>query len=136
MIIKCSHCAGKMRIDESRIPKGQEVKIRCPHCKEIWVLKDQSAVERTPPPQVVANASGVQENSPSRPRTTGNGVSEHTLPSDAFHSFRFPSEREGPSAEQPPAGRGFGIVTWILVSLGVIAFFALLVNIILSGPAK
>jgi predicted Zn finger-like uncharacterized protein len=136
MIIKCSHCAGKMRVDESRIPKGQRFKIRCPHCKGIGVIQDQPAVDQAAAPEVLTGASGVGEKGSPAPRTTGNGVSEHTLPSDAFHSFRFPSEREAPLVEPPPARRGCGIVTWILVSLGVVAFFALLVNIILSGPAR
>jgi hypothetical protein len=100
------------------------------------VFQDPPAVGATPEPQVLADASNVREESAPRPRTTGNGVSEHTLPSDAFHSFRFPSEREAPAVEQQPEERGFGIVAWILVSLGVVGLFALLVNIILSGPAR
>jgi len=136
MIIKCSHCAGKMRVDESRIPKGQRFKIRCPHCKGIGVIQDQPTVDQAPVPEVLIGASGIREKGSTAPRTTGNGVSEHTLPSDAFHSFRFPSEREAPLVQAPPARRGLGVVTWILVSLGVVAFFALLVNIILSGPAR
>ncbi len=136
MIIQCSHCAGSMRVDESRIPKGQRVKIRCPHCKEIGVFQEQLTVHESPEPQVRSDTSVVREESPPRPRTSRNGVSEHHLPSDAFESFRFPSEREAPLAEQPSKARGFGIVTWILISLGVIGFFALLVNIILSGPAR
>ena len=136
MIIECSHCAGKMRIDESRIPKGQRVNIRCPHCKEVWAFQDQPAVDQTPAPKDLADASNVREESQPRPRTTGNGVSEHTIPSDAFQSFRFPSEREAPSAERQPARRSLGIVAWILVSLGVVGLFALLVNIILSGPGR
>jgi predicted Zn finger-like uncharacterized protein len=136
MIIKCSHCAGKMRVDESRIPEGQRVKIRCPHCKEIGVIQDQPTMQQAPAPEVPTTASSVREKGSPAPRRTGNGVSEHSLPKDAFHSFRFPSEREVPLVEPPPARRGFGIVTWILVSLGIVAFFALLVNIILSGPAR
>jgi predicted Zn finger-like uncharacterized protein len=136
MIIKCSHCSGSMRVDESRVPKGQKVKIRCPHCKEIGVFQDQPAVDPNPGPQGLADASGAREESPPRRRATGNGVSEHTLPSDAFQSFRFPSEREATLDERPAAGRRFGLVTWILISLGVVAFFALLVNLILSGPAR
>ncbi|MGO9567516.1 MAG: zinc-ribbon domain-containing protein [Desulfomonilaceae bacterium] len=136
MIIKCSHCAGKMRVDDSRIPKGQRVKVRCPHCKGIGIVQDQSTVDQASAPEVTTGSPGVPEDASAPPRTASNGVSEHTLPSDAFHSFRFPSEREAPLVERTPASRGFGIVTWILVSLGVVGLFALLVNIILSGPAK
>jgi predicted Zn finger-like uncharacterized protein len=136
MIIKCSHCAGKMRVDESRIPKGQSFKIRCPHCKEIGVIQDQPAMDQTPAPKVPAAASSIREKDSPAPRTTGNGVSEHSLPSDAFHSFRFPSEREAPLVEPPPSRRGLGIIIWVLVSLGIVAIFALLVNIILSGPGR
>src|SRR5208283_4510199 len=128
MIIKCSHCAGKMRVDESRIPEGQKVKIRCPHCKNIGVVQDQPAVDQAPAPEVLTGSPSVQEKGSPEPRTSSNGVSEHTLPSDAFHSFRFPSEREAPLVETPPAVGGFGIITWILVSLGVVGLFALLVN--------
>lgn len=136
MIIKCSHCAGKMRVDESRIPKGQNFKIRCPHCNGIGVIQDQPAMDQTPAPEVPTAASSVREKGSPAPRTTGNGVSEHSLPSDAFHSFRFPSEREAPLVEPPPSRRGLGIVAWILMSVGIVAFFALLVNIILSGPGR
>jgi len=136
MIIKCSHCAGKMRIDESRIPEGQKVKIRCPHCKGIGLIQDQPTVDHTPTPEVFAGARSAQERGPTVTRTATNGVSEHTLPSDAFQSFRFPSERGVPVPDPRSPRAGFGIMTWILVSLGVVGFFALLVNIILPGPAR
>lgn len=134
MIVKCSHCAGSMRVDESRIPKGQSVKIRCPHCKEIQVFRDSSIVDRTPAPRAPAQASSFHEESAPRQRGASNGISEHPLPSDAFETFRFPSEKETSLHEQASAGQGFGIVTWLLISLGVISVFALLVNLILSGP--
>lgn len=136
MIIKCSHCAGKMRVDERRIPDGQKVKVRCPHCKSVGVIQDQPVVHPAPASEVLSGGPNVEKKGSPLPRISGNGVSEHTLPSDAFHSFRFPSEREAPLVEAPPAKGGFGLVTWILVSLGVVVFFALLVNIILSGPAR
>jgi predicted Zn finger-like uncharacterized protein len=134
MIIKCSHCSGSMRVDESRVPKGQKVKIRCPHCKEIGVFQDRPTIDQTSAPRVLADTPDLTGASTPRHRATGNGVSEHSLPSDAFESFRFPSERESTLDERPSARAGFGIVTWILVSLAVVGFFALLVNIILSGP--
>ena len=136
MIIKCSQCAGKMRVDESRIPEGRKVKVRCPHCKSIGVIQDQPVIDQAPAPEVLTGSPSVQDKGSPPLRITGNGVSEHTLPSDAFHSFRFPSEREAPLVEGPSPVRDFGLVTWILVSLGVVGFFALLVNIILSGPAR
>jgi hypothetical protein len=126
-----------MRVDESRIPKGQKVKVRCPHCKEIGIIQDEPAVDKTPTLEEAAGVpSGEQEISPPAPRTVGPEVSEHTLPSDAFESFRFPSEREAPLLERSSSRIGFRTIAWILVSLAIVGFFALLVNIILSGPGR
>ena len=137
MIIKCSHCAGKMRVDESRIPKGQRFKIRCPHCKGIGVIQDQPTVDQAPVPEVLSAASGVRRK----------GLTlHHGLPAMGFRNtvcrrtrftaFAFPRKEKPLWFRPPPARRGLGIVTWILVSLGIVAFFALLVNIILSGPGR
>ncbi len=43
MIVKCLKCQDNMRVDESRIPDGEKVKIRCPICGEIQPYTKQRA---------------------------------------------------------------------------------------------
>lgn len=138
MIVNCSHCGGKMRVDESRIPQGQKAKIKCPHCEGIGFIQDQIPVEqiRASVPAARTDIRSIQERTSSALQTTSADVSEHTLPSDAFESFRFPSEREAPAVERLSGGAGFSVLVWVLVSLGVVGVFALLVNIILHGAAN
>ncbi len=127
-----------MRVDESRIAQRQKVKIRCPHCQGIGFIQDQTPVEQIPAsgPAPGAEFRGVQERTSPTSQTTAAEVSEHTLPSDAFESFRFPSEREAASVERPSRGASLSLLVWILVSLGVVGAFAVLVNIVLHGSAN
>ena len=134
-----------MRVDESRIPDGERVKIRCPICGEIQpytkqradtALVDQPEIRLESPtsPQIVVTADRTVENKPAK------GPDELTIPADAFQDFRFPAERGAAASRKdatPPAASRKGIRGWIfaLVSLGIVAMFALIVNIVLPGPA-
>ncbi len=41
MIVQCSKCEKKYDLDKSQMVKGP-VKVRCPSCKHIWVIKTES----------------------------------------------------------------------------------------------
>ncbi len=144
MIVKCLKCQDSMRVDESRIPEGQKVKIRCPICGETQPYTKQFAdtapvdqqevrLEGPTSPQIAATADRTVENKPEK------GPEELTIPADAFQDFRFPAERGAAASRKDatkPASRK-GIPGWLfaLVSLGIVAMFALIVNIVLPGPA-
>lgn len=145
MIVQCSKCQGKMRVDQDRIPPGEKVKIRCPLCGEIQAYSEQPAgvspadkPEASPQGVAAAPKAGVRDQKPSPALLRG--PQEPSIPSDAFQDFRFPAERGANPASrnktpEKPRRRGLRAAIFILASLAVIALFALIVNIILPGPA-
>jgi predicted Zn finger-like uncharacterized protein len=144
MIVNCSKCKEKMRVDESRIPSGDRVKIRCPTCGEIQPYSAQVDHSSTAPkPLDKADPSSLQKMS-GRDRTGGSSVrkspEELTIPADAFQDFRFPAERgaTGTSRKETQTNKSskrLGKIFFLLISVAVIAVFALIVNIVLPGPA-
>jgi len=133
-----------MRLDESRIPKGGGVKIRCPRCKEIDYVEDPSlSKKRGATPQQEAGSKVESRTTkgpePSLPSASAKNDpsrgGEPTIPDDAFQGFRFPAERERNSSSKKMLSVWVKFVIWAIVSLAVVAFFALLVNVVLSGPA-
>ncbi|MEW6137771.1 MAG: zinc-ribbon domain-containing protein [Thermodesulfobacteriota bacterium] len=144
MVIKCSHCKGLMRVDEARIPKGGGVKVRCPHCDEVGYVpaRDVEVVRETkpvpatsdpsnvPPPHFAEAARPPVSRQPEKPNHE-----DATLPEDAFHDFRFPAERPIVKKNRNPAPRKRRILVWVAVSVAVVAFFALFVNLMLPGPS-
>lgn len=48
MIIQCSKCGKKYDLDKSQLAKGA-IKVRCPSCKHIWVIKTESRPLTTRP---------------------------------------------------------------------------------------
>jgi predicted Zn finger-like uncharacterized protein len=142
MIIKCPHCDGKMRVDETKIPPGERVRVLCPHCSEISPVgvataPDSAAAVAAPtggsrqtadlakPPETEAPKTGQRSAAPEQ---------ELCFPRDAFQNFRFPAEKESPTASKKKASSMARLVVWIVVSLAIIGLFALLVNLILPGP--
>jgi predicted Zn finger-like uncharacterized protein len=145
MIVQCSKCQGKMRVDQDRIPPGEKVKIRCPLCGEIqaysgqphgFVPADKPEIRQqsvSPSPKVAVRGQNASS-------ALSRGPQEPSIPSDAFQDFRFPAERGGnPTSRnrtsEKPRRKGLHAAIFILASLAVIAVFALIVNIVLPGPA-
>lgn len=133
MIVQCSTCQKKMRVDQGRIPPGEKVKLRCPHCGTVQPYDENSGITTEDKPIV--------RSEPERDTIYAQPADDLTIPSDAFHEFRFPSERrnEKSSAKQTSSkssGRWTSPAFWIAASLGIIILFALIVNIILPGPAS
>lgn len=147
MILKCTYCNGKMRVDEKSIPDGKWVKVKCPHCSGIGLAGRQRPGDGAipghdvpaPPPATTETAifrsePPVADGQPER-RTP---VGEPSLPRDAFRDFSFPAETKAAPVEESPrkTGKTLWIVAWIGASLAIIIFFALVVNLVLPGPLK
>ncbi|MFH1115086.1 MAG: zinc-ribbon domain-containing protein [Pseudomonadota bacterium] len=143
MVIRCSHCRGMMRLDESRIPKDGGAKVRCPRCGEIDYVEESSLPKSRGQDRVPAAGSRAPGPSASRGPVSSStpragdpaGRTEPSIPADAFQGFRFPGEREMDSVSNRSSSTWKRILVWGFVSLGVVVVFALLVNIVLWGPA-
>jgi predicted Zn finger-like uncharacterized protein len=144
MIVKCSRCNGLMRVDESALPQDPRVKVRCPHCKEIGLLAEMTASEASfhgepseiaTPPTSGSGALGDEAIDSPRSGVDAGDSSEPTIPSDAFRDFRFPAERQTVKPTKPSEKSRIRLLIFALVSLAVVAFFALLVNLVLPGPS-
>jgi hypothetical protein len=141
MVVTCARCNGKMRVDENLIPKGEEVKIRCPHCREIDVFRHGApspvpapATETQPPKPEEPKPQATTLNQKVKTNAGSSRPAEFTIPDDAFRGFRFPSEQGARSTDKQPMNKKLKLAIWLIVSLAVVAFFALLVNIVLPGP--
>jgi predicted Zn finger-like uncharacterized protein len=144
MVIKCAQCKGLMRVEESRIPAGGGVKVRCPHCSETGYVpaRDiETARETKPVPgdqpasgEAVPSA-GMLHQTPAPETAKGADGVEPSVPEDAFRDFRFPAERQMQESVRAPFSRRTKILIWAAVSLAVVALFALLVNLVLPGPS-
>jgi predicted Zn finger-like uncharacterized protein len=144
MVIRCTHCKGIMRLDETKIPGGGGVTIRCPRCQGVDYVQDPSQAKGgdsdkglSVPKEIVEKPQKSSE-STRRPapkqRVPSSDVSEVTMPSDAFQGFRFPAEEKGDAFPKRRLSRRARLLLWGIASLVVVALFALLVNIVLPGP--
>lgn len=144
MVIKCSQCKGLMRVDEARIPKGGGVKVRCPRCGEVGYVpaRDVEVARETKPVPATSDPSNVPAphlaEAAEPPVFREKRRTDHedpTLPEDAFHDFRFPAERPIAKKNRNSAPRKRRILVWVAVSVAVVTFFALFVNLMLPGPS-
>ncbi|MBM3298411.1 MAG: hypothetical protein FJY85_00480 [Deltaproteobacteria bacterium] len=133
-----------MRLDEGRIPRGGGVKVRCPRCQGIGFVKspvtsawseDRGAPGAAPETDWRFPAAGSANRGPSAMRSPAVRPDEPSIPDDAFENFRFPAEADDREPERKQVGRGTKVLLWAAVSLAVVALFALLVNLVLPGPA-
>lgn len=137
MVIRCAHCQGTMRLDEKNIPDKPKVKVRCPHCRGIGYIENTLAPN--PPPSLLDEQPVSQPDQSKfelREPLTDKSEMEYdvSLPHDAFKDFRFPAEQDRQNNSRKTA-IGLKTIVLAVASLVVIIFFALLVNIILPGPA-
>ncbi len=143
MVVRCFQCNGLLRVDENSLPFDRRAKVRCPHCKSIGLMPEQPAAHlATGDPNAAAPGDAdypallpVQVPPPPPPKPPD--WKEAAIPHDAFNSFRYPGDRNAKASEKKPptAPKKWALVAWVVVSVAVVAFFALLVNLILPGPA-
>lgn len=146
MILECSYCGGKMRVDPGMVPPGKRVKVRCPHCNGIGFAEPEASVGQGAAPRAVSSTGVAGES-----RTTGQASPagptdipeedaspawDPTIPSDGFRDFRFPAEAQLQPSEGIASRFRSRAILWIGISLGIILFFAALVNIVVRGPAR
>lgn len=136
MILKCSHCGKRMRVDDKSVPPGKHVKVRCPYCQGVGVAL-------LPPPEAAAaplKQSAVAERPQEAQQGAGSAAAateqEPPIPADAFNSFRFPSEEGGVEPQRTAMSSKLRLFLWIGASAGVVLLFALLVNLVLPGPPR
>jgi predicted Zn finger-like uncharacterized protein len=156
MVVRCFQCNGLLRVDESSLPTNRRARVRCPHCKGIGLMPDRlvarsatglssaepAAQEEADYPSLLPlepPAGQPMDQIPDQPvqqqPAAAEDWKETALPRDAFKSFRYPGERDRPPGPKKAAAKGWPPIWLIVVSIAVVAFFALLVNIILPGPA-
>lgn len=134
MIVRCCQCEGKMRIDESALPKGQTVKVRCPHCSAVGCMPE------VPLTDAAGSGKSGHESEyvsllPPEPLPPTPAKAEAEFDPDAFRDFRFPAERDAPLPKRTlPVSRTRRLAVWAAISVAVVLLFALLVNLILPGP--
>jgi predicted Zn finger-like uncharacterized protein len=138
MIARCAHCNAQMKIDEVSLPDKPRIKVRCPHCRKTGYI-ERPPRDITPPesdPAVQAAAEAFDSTAEFRASELAAAKKSYRPSSgaDAFKDFQFPAEMENDSEPRKSLGRGVKIVLWAIASLAVIAFFALIVNVILPGP--
>jgi predicted Zn finger-like uncharacterized protein len=132
MVVKCSHCFGLMRVDDSRIPEAKPVKVRCPHCQGIGTVG--------PPAKQHEETLSVSEPLIAPPEPPQPQVDKKPQPEyrqelfDPLDDIRFPSDSALPEAPTRSRRKWLTVAVWGVASLAVIGFFALLVNLVLPGP--
>ena len=133
-----------MRVELKDLPPGKKVRVRCPHCRTIGQIPVPRRPLDSPPYPGPKAGEGRRLSAP-----TGRGEEKSiasvrgssraldpSLPEDAFDDFRFPAE-EGKAAPRGRAlGMGLKVLVWVGASLGIVLFFALLVNLVLPGPPR
>ncbi len=135
MVVRCFQCNGLLRIDENSLPSDRRAKVRCPHCKGIGLMPDRPAADPSSEDPSAREASDYPALLPTEESVRPPDWKEAAIPHDAFNSFRYPGERDGRLAEKKTAAKRFPLILWVVVSVAIVALFALLVNIILPGPA-
>lgn len=131
MILRCSYCGGKMRVDEKALPSGKKVKVRCPSCRGIGLTSYDPNEDGVEAAAQTRDRHEYREPSDTVAPDTQR-VADLQVPSD----FRFPAEGDPDAPQRRSMGKGFKMFLWAAASLGIILFFAMLVNLVLPGPPK
>jgi predicted Zn finger-like uncharacterized protein len=146
IIVRCSHCRGLMKVDDGRLPADKPGRVRCPHCDRICPadprqdLSDQlrttseAALEdtegaRVPPAESEKTAPQSAPGTVKRPSTV-------SQPAEDDNDFVFPAEQGGRRSRERSLSTGGRVILLTVLSLFVMAFFALVVNVLLPGPPK
>lgn len=120
-----------MKVDESKIPQGEHVQIKCPHCQSIDEFPQDSKTTTEP---IIEHNQAVNTEMDQQ-KKPANHISNATIPDDAFRGFRFPAEKES-QINRSPRNTTMNLKFWLILGSIIVAGFALLVNIILPGPME
>lgn len=140
----CPLCKGLMRVFTKELSENTPFRVRCPHCEVVLAVD-------SPPPQNITEMSDKEKALSARRQET-----EYTFEaaednrSKSLNWAEYPDfwdEEEIPESALFPAEKDAGTsvgtwmkstlrtLLWIIVSVGVIVIFALIVNLVLPGPA-
>lgn len=113
MIVECSNCHSKYNVDENKIPSAG-VKVRCPKCQNIILIKKEDVLPRVepppppkiepPPPPEVKPPPAQKIEEPQPPRVEEPAIKETTIPKPPEPEVPSPPETEipaGPSVHKP-----------------------------------
>lgn len=132
MIVECPHCNQLLQTPETDPLHGKDLDVRCPVCSGGGILTGASQ-------EAVSTSLGEQSNEKKKLSTHDSSKSGQTLPSDlsipedAFNHFRFPAETEALRSSVSRFGKLYQKLLFAVISLIVVIFFAVLVNIVLPG---
>lgn len=143
MVVKCFNCQTLLKADVDRVPEGGQANVRCPKCgSKGIILAPQSPndpktdlfqqTETLENKTVETETDLMKDQHPSKTKVPAK-ASELTLPEDAFRDFRFPAEIEPSVKKGIIMSHKANLITFLIVSILVVALFAALVNIILPA---
>lgn len=143
MVVKCFNCQTLLKVEADRVPVGGQVNVRCPKCgSEGIILAPQNPNDpnadlfqqtEAPETKITETETDLMKDQPSSKTKAHGNASELTLPEDAFRDFRFPAEIESSVKKGIIVSHRANLITFLIVSILVVALFAALVNIILPG---
>ena len=135
-----------MKVDDSRLPADKPGKVRCPHCDRICPadprrdLSDQFQINSEAARDDAADARVPPAESEEVPPPGAHGAAKSppavSQPSEDDNDFVFPAEQGGRRSRERSMGTGGRVILWTALSFLVMAFFALVVNVLLPGPPK
>ena len=132
MVVKCAHCFELMRVDDSRVPEGKPVKVRCPHCQGIGIV--ELAVREAYSTAPVTEPVIAVPRAPQAPAERVPQAESRQELFDPLDEIQFPADRGFPERPPEPSRKWLRMAIWTAISVAVVGFFALLVNIVLPGP--
>ena len=143
IIRKCIHCQELMKIDETKLPEGKDGMVRCPHCREILRIDEESRELRPLASESRTQEKPLDTNESVGPKDDEQEFTSYDVPPDhdkvasvadeSSDDFLFPAEVGPDPLKEKKRSLKFKLVLWGIISLAVIGFFALLVNLILPG---
>ncbi len=126
-----------MRVDDSCLPEGKAVRVRCPHCQGIGTVGPLATDpgKSAPAPATASEPSTALPDQPKAPTVEAPQPEHRQELFDPLNDISFPAD-SGPTLDPAaqPRRKWLRMAIWAVVSLAVVGFFALLVNIVLPGP--
>jgi hypothetical protein len=132
-----------MKIDDTGLHGDRSIKVKCPHCEVALSMVTHAPRWEKPPSArpdtkgsdtgIPAPESGVfqDEKGPEVLPVNTEGIWDEEIPQGAF----FPAEQDAGPTLRSWMASSLKTFIWIVVSVAVVALFALIVNLTLPGPA-